>query len=248
MDDDDYSISGDHSMKRVSLLVLLTSVLVASSWGSAMAECTTSSCLTVSTDIDNSDVVATVVKRAVAGKNRTQTPTIQVEKSTGRCDPPIDFPGICTAPVVVRKPSPLVRESVREHIPALVLTLEPSEGVVGIPINAYLRPLPKPFTLSVGGFTLHVTLTPSVQWNFGDGAQRAGGLGGPYPAGSIMHSYRAANLFRVSAQVLWNVSAFTSQGEEVEVTGDSIVLNYAHYIRLRSARGHLISTSGRSHS
>ncbi len=235
-------------MKRVYLVVLLTSVLVAGSGGSAMAECTTSSCLTVSTDIDNSDVVATVVKRAVAGKNRTQTPTIQIEKSTGRCDPPIDFPGICTAPIVVRKPSPLARESVREHIPDLAITVEPREAVVAIPINGYLRPLPRPFTLSVGGFDLLITLKPSVHWSFGDGATRHAGLGDPYPAGLVVHSYRKANLFLLSAQVTWNVVAETSKGEMVEVIGDPIVVTYTSYIRVRSARGHLISTTSRSHT
>ncbi|MEI7550333.1 MAG: hypothetical protein WCJ91_07630 [Actinomycetes bacterium] len=235
-------------MKRVSFVVLLASVLVASSWGSATAQCTTSSCLTVSTDIDNSDVVATVVKRALAGMTRTTSPVIQIENSPGRCQPPIDFPGICTPPVVVRKPSPVVRESVRKHIPDLTITVEPREAVVAIPVNAYLRPLPRPFTLSVSGFDLRITVKPSVHWSFGDGATREAGLGDPYPAGVVMHSYRKVNLYLLSAQVIWNVFAETSEGETVEVIGDPIVITYASHLRVRSARGHLISTSSRSRS
>ena len=235
-------------MKRVSLLLLLASVLVMSSWGSATAQCTTSSCLTVSTDIDNSDVVATVVKRALAGMTRTPSPVIQIENSPGRCQPPIDFPGICTPPVVVRKPSSFARESVRKHIPDLAITVEPREAVVAIPVNAYLRPLPRPFTLSVSGFDLRITLKPSVHWSFGDGATREAGLGDPYPAGLVVHSYRKVNLFLLSAQVMWNVFVETSEGEMVEVIGDPIVITYASYVRVRSARGHLISTSSQSRS
>lgn len=245
MADDKRDFSRSDPMKRTIALTIITISLVLTSWGSATAQCTSNSCLTVSTDADNSDVVATVIKRALAGINRTVAPVVSVQEPVSRCDPPVDFPGIC-APPVVRKPSPLTRESVRGHVPDLLLTLEPSEVIVGLPINAYLRPLPIPFTLMVGGFTLHITLIPSVQWNFGDGVERSGTLGGPYPAGSVVHTFRTANRFRVSARVLWNVLAVTSEGEEVEVTGDAILLNYARLVTVRTARAHLISTSSKS--
>ncbi|MEI7943808.1 MAG: hypothetical protein WCI25_03225 [Actinomycetes bacterium] len=245
MADDNSDLSSGDPVKRAIALTIITITLFITSWGSATAQCTSNSCLTVSTDADNSDVVATVIKRALAGINRTVTPVVSVQEPVSRCDPPVDFPGIC-APPVVRKPSPLTRESVREHVPDLLLTLEPVDAIVGLPINAYLRPLPAPFTLLVGGFTLYITLIPSVQWNFGDGAERSGTLGGPYPSGSMVHTFRTANRFRVSARVLWKVSAVTSEGEEVEVTGDAIVLNYARLITVRAARGHLISTSSKS--
>ena len=238
-------------MKKLALpfaiiLLSLTFLVAGAQWGRAVPQCSTIECLTVLTDAENGDVVAKVVKRALPAIKRAQLAAPRLDNSPGRCQPPLDFPELCAPIVVIRKPSPLERDSVRKHIPALVLTIEPREGVVGIPLNAFLRPLPSPFKLSVGGFTLSITLQPAVRWDFGEGdyvadAHLSNLMGDPYPRGVVRHVYRRANLYRVSAEVLWNVSAQTESGEDVEVTGDPIIFTYTSYVRVRTARGHLTS-------
>lgn len=238
-------------MKKLALpfatvLLSLTFLVAGAQWGRAVPQCSTIECLTVLTDAENGDVVAKVIKRALPAIKRAQLAAPRLDNSPGRCQPPLDFPELCAPIVVIRKPSPLERDSVRKHIPALVLTIEPREGVVGIPLNAFLRPLPSPFKLSVGGFTLSITLQPAVRWDFGEGdyladAHLSNLMGDPYPRGAVRHVYRRANLYRVSAEVLWNVSAQTESGEDVEVTGDPIIFTYTSYVRVRTARGHLTS-------
>jgi len=242
---------GACDVKRLALLstiilLSLTFLVAGAQWGRAVPQCSTIECLTVLTDSENSDVVAKVIKRALPAIKRAQLAAPRLDNSPGRCQPPLDIPELCAPIVVIRKPSPLARDSVRKHIPALALTIEPRESVVGIPLNAYLRPLPTPFKLSVGGFTLLITLRPSVQWDFGEGDYVADShlsdlMGDPYPRGAVRHVYRRANLYRVRAEVLWNVSAQTESGEDVEVTGDPIFFTYTSYIRVRTARSHLTS-------
>jgi hypothetical protein len=242
---------GACDVKRLALLstiilLSLTFLVAGAQWGRAVPQCSTIECLTVLTDSENSDVVAKVIKRALPAIKRAQLAAPRLDNSPGRCQPPLDFPELCAPIVVIRKPSPLARDSVRKHIPALALTIEPRESVVGIPLNAYLRPLPTPFKLSVGGFTLLITLRPSVQWDFGEGDYVADShlsdlMGDPYPRGAVRHVYRRANLYRVRAEVLWNVSAQTESGEDVEVTGDPIIFTHTSYIRVSTARSHLAS-------
>jgi PKD repeat protein len=94
------------------------------------------------------------------------------------------------------------------------------EPLVNVPVYFWCD-LPTLFQSRVDiiGEVVDVALRPSFVWSFGDGSVYATTEnGGPYPAGTIQHTYKQPGTYQVSLLTTWN-GTFTHNAAARAVTG-----------------------------
>lgn len=216
-------------MKRMTLGLIY--LLLAPTWAYAGS-------LTVTTDEEHGDVVATVTTRTQS--QSPPTDPIFHGASPGKCATPELWPEVCISSPTKPKIS---TDSVREHIPELSLNVQPTIGLIALPLNFYLTPRAKPFTLNLSGYHILITPYTTINWIWGDeNFLNTSDVGSPYPIGRVMHRYLHSGTYEIAGVILWHFIAEATTGERIEVVGSAISQSVHSTVRIRDLRTRLTST------
>ena len=103
-----------------------------------------------------------------------------------------------------------MRDIIREQVPSLRPTLQPSGGVLPhLPVIFATRQPAGPATSAhtIIGLPVHLTVRPRWVWDFGDGGRLATvEAGGAWPDRSVSHAYGRAGKVRVAVRAEWNAT------------------------------------------
>ena len=189
---------------------LITLIFLATSQSPALAEdCTVKTCVNVFTE--NGQLVIEAHKNG--NKNTVQKSTTKV----------IPRPKVSVKPVVKRsvKPRPYTprprSSATKRATPTLadrIIKVLPSTGIAYQPEGDSLIGLPTYFwsdlptrfqsTIPILGEKVGIDIVPVMTWNFGDGAILiTKENGGPFPNGSIKHSYEKPGYYWVEMVAIW---------------------------------------------
>jgi len=148
---------------------------------------------------------------------------------TASAKPVIKKP-VIKKPVVKRTYKPRVKKAVTKvnlsdrltkMVPTAGVAYQPEfEPLVNVPVYFWCD-LPTLFQSRVDiiGEVVDVALRPSFVWSFGDGSVYATTKsGGPYPAGTIHHTYKQPGTYQVSLLTTWN-GTYTHNAAARAVTG-----------------------------
>lgn len=197
--------------------MVIAVVLVFMGSNASVAQCEGNTCIDVSADQDNNQVVITVQK----GKSRS---------SSTRAPQPVATPGLkkpwipwLPGPASTAKPRPrptiTVRPKVRiisgSQISDQVKSLLPKGGIITQPLGDALvqQPInfmtntPQIFTtvIIVLGVPITIHLTPIFEWDFGDGNKSTTKLpGAPYPLALIKNTYKTSGEKSVLLTTRWS--------------------------------------------
>jgi hypothetical protein len=162
---------------------------------------------------------------------------------------------IHTTPKLVKKkialPVPPAARTVRPKIVAAVslsdtLTqLLPNRAMYYQPIDAAIVQVPVYFwtdtnplfqsTSLILGITVGVILTPTFNWDFGDGSQLTTfDRGGTFPTGKITHTYRTFGKYMVKMSISWS-GTWNANGNSYPVLGQVIVQQVSTTIDIHPA-------------
>ena len=241
-----------------ALIVILALGFLAPTAASA-DECAESACIKVYTD-NNQIIIEARKGNTSAKKSITQAPkktTVKpVPKPTVR---PLFFPPaapkvVIKKPVVKRTYKPRIKKSttavnlndrLTKLVPTAGVAYQPEfEPLANVPVYFWCD-LPSLFQTRVDiiGEIVDVTLRPSFTWSFGDGSiYSTSENGGPYPTGSIRHTYSRPGNYLVSLLTTWNGS-YTHNAQVRAVTGTVKKLSVAQ-ITVVQAPTHFISRKG----
>ena len=222
-------------MVPLMIKVFLSLALVFSGMPAAIADqCQENACITVYTDNNQIIIEArkgyTTVKKTIA-----QAPKGVVVKTTPKPKAvPLFFPP--AAKPVIKKPTakriykPRIKKAVTKvNLSDRLTKLVPTAGVayqpefeplVNVPVFFWCD-LPTLFQSRVDiiGEVVDVALRPSFIWSFGDGSVYATTENGaPYPAGTVLHTYKKPGTYEVSLLTTWNGS-YTHNAASRAVTG-----------------------------
>ena len=241
-----------------ALIVILALGFLAPTAASA-DECAESACIKVYTD-NNQIIIEARKGNTSAKKSITQAPkktTVKpVPKPTVR---PLFFPPaaskvVIKKPVVKRTYKPRIKKSttavnlsdrLTKLVPTAGVAYQPEfEPLVNVPVYFWCD-LPSLFQSRVDiiGEVVDVALRPSFTWSFGDGAlYSTTENGGPYPTGSIRHTYSRPGTYVVSLLTTWNGS-YTHNAQVRAVTGTVKKISLAE-ITVVQAPTHFITRKG----
>jgi len=217
--------------------IILTVALFSVGMQAAVADqCQETACINVYTANNQIIIEAhkgtTTVKKTIA-----QAPKKVAAKVTPKPKAaPLFFAPTTAAKPVIKKPTvkrtykPRVKKAVTKvNLSDRLTKLVPTAGVayqpefeplVNVPVYFWCD-LPTLFQSRVDiiGEVVDVALRPSFIWSFGDGSVYATTeSGGPYPAGTIHHTYKQPGTYEISLLTTWNGS-FTHNAVARAVTG-----------------------------
>ena len=217
--------------------IILSLALVFSGMQVAVADqCQEKACVNVYTDNNQIIIEArkgnTTVKKSIAqAPKRAAVKVLPIPKAV-----PLFFPPKITAKPVIKKPTvkrtykPRVKKAatkvnlsdrLTKMVPTAGVAYQPEfEPLVNVPVYFWCD-LPTFFQSRVDiiGEVVDVALRPSFVWSFGDGSVYATTeSGGPYPAGTIHHTYKQPGTYQVSLLTTWN-GTFTHNAAARAVTG-----------------------------
>jgi hypothetical protein len=197
-------------------------------------QCQETACINVYTENNQIIIEArkgnTTVKKTIA-----QAPKKVVVKATPKPKAvPLFFPPaaqpVVKKPTVKRTYKPRVKmaatqvnlsDRLTKMVPTAGVAYQPEfEPLVQVPVYFWCD-LPTFFQSRVDiiGEVVDVALRPSFVWSFGDGSVYATTKsGGPYPAGTIHHTYKQPGTYQVSLLTTWN-GTYTHNAAARAVTG-----------------------------
>ena len=220
----------------VTIILSLALVFFGMQAAGAADQCQETACVNVYTDNNQIIIEArkgnTTVKKTIAqAPKRAAVKVIPKPKAV-----PLFFPPKITAKPVIKKPTvkrtykPRVKKAVTKvNLSDRLTKLVPTAGVayqpefeplVNVPVYFWCD-LPTLFQSRVDiiGEVVDVALRPSFVWSFGDGSVYATTEnGGPYPSGTIQHTYKQPGTYQVSLLTTWN-GTFTHNAAARAVTG-----------------------------
>lgn len=225
--------------------------------------CQEKACINVYTD--SNQIIIEARKGDTAAKKRiSQAPKKVVVKPSPKPSPkasvrPLFFPSAAVKPsikkpVIKRTYKPRIRKTTtRVNLSDRLTKLVPTAGVayqpefeplVNVPVYFWCD-LPSIFQSRVDiiGEVVDVTLRPSFTWSFGDGTvYSTSENGGPYPSGTIRHTYSKPGVYLVSLLTTWNGS-FTHNAQVRAVTGTVKKISIAE-VTVVQAPTHFITRKG----
>lgn len=208
-------------------IVALTLILLFTSSFAAHAKCEEDTCIDVSTNQDSNEVVITVKKGKPGGTQTTKPSTTSVKTSS---NPALRKPWIpwLPKPISTEKPKPRntiqnqsrvrkprVRTVSSSQISDQVRSLLPKSSIITQPLGNILVQQPVNFmtntpqnfmtVLIVLNVPITIHLTPTFNWEFGDGATKLTKLSGaPYPLNLIENTYKTAGTKTVVLTTVWS--------------------------------------------
>jgi hypothetical protein len=207
-------------------------------------ECAEKACINVYTD-NNQIIIEARKGNTTAKKSISQAPKKTVVKPAPKPTiRPLFFPPVAAKPVVKK---PVIKRTYKPRIKKTTTTvnlsdrltqLVPTAGVayqpkfeplVHVPVYFWCD-LPSLFQSRVDiiGEVVDVALRPSFTWSFGDGSfYSTTDNGGPYPTGTIRHTYSRPGSYVVSLLTTWNGS-YTHNAQVRAVTGTVKKISIAH--------------------
>ena len=217
------------------VIIFLSLALVCSGMQVAVADqCQESACITVYTD-DNQIIIEarkgnTTVKKTIAqAPKKTAVKVAPKPRAVPLFFPPAAQPAV-KKPTVKRTYKPRIKKAVTkinlsdrltQMVPTAGVAYQPEfEPLVQVPVYFWCD-LPTFFQSRVDiiGEVVDVALRPSFLWSFGDGSVYATTEnGGPYPAGTIHHTYKQPGTYQVSLLTTWN-GTYTHNAAARAVTG-----------------------------
>ena len=217
------------------VIIFLSLALVFSGMQVAVADqCQESACITVYTD-DNQIIIEarkgnTTVKKTIAqAPKKTAVKVAPKPRAVPLFFPPAAQPAV-KKPTVKRTYKPRIKKAVTKinlsdrltkMVPTAGVAYQPEfEPLVQVPVYFWCD-LPTFFQSRVDiiGEVVDVALRPSFLWSFGDGSFYATTEnGGPYPAGTIHHTYKQPGTYQVSLLTTWN-GTYTHNAAARAVTG-----------------------------
>ena len=109
-------------------------------------------------------------------------------------------------PVVKRSKKPSLADRIIKALPSTGIAYQPAgDALIGVPTYFWVD-LPSKFetTIPILGEKIGIEVQPVMNWNFGDGQTLVTTKnGGPYPNGSITHSYAKPGYYLLSMTALW---------------------------------------------
>ena len=217
------------------VIIFLSLALVFSGMQVAVADqCQESACITVYTD-DNQIIIEarkgnTTVKKTIAqAPKKAAVKVAPKPRAVPLFFPPVAQPAV-KKPTVKRTYKPRIKKAVTKvnlsdrltkMVPTAGVAYQPEfEPLVQVPVYFWCD-LPTFFQSRVDiiGEVVDVALRPSFLWSFGDGSVYATTEnGGPYPAGTIHHTYKQPGTYQVSLLTTWN-GTYTHNAAARAVTG-----------------------------
>ena len=217
------------------VIIFLSLALVCSGMQVAVADqCQESACITVYTD-DNQIIIEarkgnTTVKKTIAqAPKKVAVKVAPKPRAVPLFFPPVAQPAV-KKPTVKRTYKPRIKKAVTKvnlsdrltkMVPTAGVAYQPEfEPLVQVPVYFWCD-LPTFFQSRVDiiGEVVDVALRPSFLWSFGDGSFYATTEnGGPYPAGTIHHTYKQPGTYQVSLLTTWN-GTYTHNAAARAVTG-----------------------------
>jgi len=240
----------------LALIVILALVFVAPTPANA-DECAEKACINVYTE-NNQIIIEARKGNNSAKKSISQAPkktTVKpVPKLTVR---PLFFPppkAVAKKPVVKRTYKPRIKKTtttinlsdrLTKLVPTAGVAYQPEfEPLVNVPVYFWCD-LPSLFQSRVDiiGEVVDVALRPSFTWSFGDGSfYSTTENGGPYPTGSIRHTYSQPGTYVVTLLTTWNGS-YTHNAQVRAVTGTVKKISLAS-VTVVQAPTHFITRKG----
>ena len=214
-------------------LIVIFALFFAVPTSAVADECSEKACINVYTD--NNQIIIEARKGASSAKKSIgqapkKTTVKPAPKPTVR---PLFFP---PAKPVVKKPAakrtykPRVKKAttkvnlsdrLTKLVPTAGVAYQPEfEPLVNVPVYFWCD-LPSLFQSRVDiiGEVVDVALRPSFTWSFGDGSfYSTTENGGPYPSGTIRHTYKKPGTYTISLLTTWNGS-YTHNAQIRAVTG-----------------------------
>jgi hypothetical protein len=217
------------------VIIFLSLALVFSGMQVAVADqCQEAACINVYTE-NNQIIIEARKGNTTVTKTIAQAPKKVVVKTTPKPKAvPLFFPPSAKLaikkPIVKRTYKPRVKKAVTKvnlsdrltkMVPTAGVAYQPEfEPLVNVPVYFWCD-LPTLFQSRVDiiGEVVDVALRPSFVWSFGDGSFYATTEnGGPYPAGTIHHTYKQPGTYQVSLLTTWN-GTYTHNAAARAVTG-----------------------------
>lgn len=242
-------------------LIVIAVLLLAVPMPASADECLEKACINVYTD-NNQIIIEARKGGSSAKKSISQAP----KKSTVKPLPkptvrPLFFPppkAVAKKPVVKpavkRTYKPRVKKvATRVNLSDRLTKLVPTAGVayqpefeplVNVPVYFWCD-LPSLFQSRVDiiGEVVDVALRPSFTWSFGDGSSYSTTEnGGPYPSGTIRHTYKQPGTYTISLLTTWNGS-YTHNAQIRAVTGTVKKVSIAQ-VTVVQAPTHFITRKG----
>jgi hypothetical protein len=219
------------------VIIFLILALIFSGMQVAVADqCQDSACINVYTD-NNQIIIEAHKGNATVKKTIAQAPKkVVVKKVLEPKVVPLFFPPDAQSKPVVVKPAvkrtykPRIKKAVTKvnlsdrltkMVPTAGVAYQPEfEPLVNVPVYFWCD-LPTLFQSRVDiiGEVVDVALRPSFVWSFGDGSvYSTTENGGPYPTGTIHHTYKQAGTYQVLLLTTWN-GTYTHNAAARAVTG-----------------------------
>jgi hypothetical protein len=233
---------GQFMVPHMVALIVVFALVLAVPTAAVADECSEKACINVYTD--NNQIIIEARKGASSAKKSiSQAP----KKTTVKPAPkptvrPLFFP---PAKPVVKKPAakrtykPRVKKAttkvnlsdrLTKLVPTAGVAYQPEfEPLVNVPVYFWCD-LPSLFQSRVDiiGEVVDVALRPSFTWSFGDGSfYSTTENGGPYPSGTIRHTYKKPGTYTISLLTTWNGS-YTHNAQIRAVTGTVKKISTAH--------------------
>lgn len=238
-------------------LIVIFALLVAVPTAAAADQCAEKACINVYTD--NNQIIIEARKGNTSVKKRiSQAPKKTAVKPTPKPTVrPLFFPpqkAVAKKPVIKRTYKPRVKKTttsvnlsdrLTKLVPTAGVAYQPEfEPLVNVPVYFWCD-LPSIFQSRVDiiGEIVDVTLRPSFTWSFGDGAvYSTTENGGPYPNGTIRHTYTKPGNYVITLLTTWNGS-YTHNAQVRAVTGSVKKISLAS-VTVVKAPTHFISHKG----
>lgn len=238
-------------------LIVIFALLVAVPTAAAADQCAEKACINVYTD-NNQIIIEARKGNTSVTKKISQAPKKAAVKPTPKPTVrPLFFPpskAVAKKPVIKRTYKPRVKKSatsvnlsdrLTKLVPTAGVAYQPEfEPLVNVPVYFWCD-LPSIFQSRVDiiGEIVDVTLRPSFTWSFGDGAvYSTTENGGPYPNGTIRHTYTKPGNYVITLLTTWNGS-YTHNAQVRAVTGSVKKISLAS-VAVVKAPTHFISHKG----
>ncbi|MBU3692499.1 MAG: hypothetical protein FGM47_03135 [Candidatus Nanopelagicaceae bacterium] len=197
--------------------IVIAIVLIFMGSNASVAQCEGDTCIDVTTDQENNQVVITVQKgksgssstrapRAVStpGLKKPWIPWLPRPASTSK---PRPRPTVTSRPRVRSISSSKISDQVKSLLPKGSIITQPlGEVLVQQPVN-FMTNTPQIFTtvIIVLGVPITIHLTPIFEWDFGDGNKLTTKLpGAPYPLALIQNTYTTSGEKYVLLTTRWS--------------------------------------------
>jgi hypothetical protein len=145
-----------------------------------------------------------------------------------------------------KKPSTLAKvvttalslsDQITRLLPGSTIKYQPAnDAVTGVPVYLW-SDTNKVFQVATAilGVGVNVTMKPSFVWSFGDGTSiSTSDVGGPYPDGTITHTYKSAGTYTINLATSW-AGSWAAQGAVLPVLGGAIVQNTTATIQVSAS-------------